>query len=267
MKFYSLVFALIVTTVMSLRAIANEPGHPQSAQDQGNTNSDATSIASSNSSCCGQAKHFIWERYVKGVMVDSDWIIGVPGSTIYDVYNKGDRVIKVALSMPPYVGEAGPPKLTNGTRYYDGRFPGLATITAEGVDGAWETWRFTYDEYEIIDAEGYIAGQTYDVSVRSELKGQWDQEWNLSYKDGGWVALSSSSNAADLLFGPPGSQLEEIDPELQGLGWTEVNLPSGLGYFFGRSHAVGELWTVTVNGQTSSARVISKDPDAVGMLE
>jgi hypothetical protein len=169
--------------------------------------------------------------------------------------------------MPPYAEGAGPPDLTNGLRYYDGRFPGLGTITVEGVEDHWETWRFTFGEYEIIDAEGFIAGQKYEIQANSTLAHQWDQDWTLTFSNGGWVAMSSSSNNADFLYGPPGSQHEEIDPEFQGLGWTEVRLPMGLGYFFGRSHAIGEEWTVTVNGHTASALVTAKDPLAVGMLD
>jgi hypothetical protein len=258
MQMNKCVVSIGIAIVLSVCSALADP------MDSGLTGGDSATgneIAPKSTCCGGTGKKWTYSRMVDGVVVDQGWLIPAKGRWVYDAVpsNSGGLLYLAAVILPLEEG-ARFPTFYPDVVYYDGQIPGLGRIMAMQHQPG-ESWEFEYQGYKVIDGEGYTIGSS-SFKVCSSLESRWDESWDVQVSNGAWVA-TSCSNQIDFVYGSPGMQWEELDPEIRELGFIEVEMPVELGHFYGRCHEIGEVWTVAVAGQEFQVTVTEKDPSAI----
>jgi hypothetical protein len=212
----------------------------------------------------GEAEEQIWicERWLEGELADSCELIvkknGVLETTFTSKANDNQTIRLIAISFP-LAKEAAYPKMQDGSIWYQGTNPSFGQILAKQlIEG--EKWIFKIGDLEIPSEEPFEMGRWYSFEISAEIASSTVTSGELSLIGGSWVYFDFNDQPT-VMIGAPGSYEIEINPEWAKHKWVQVPIPPEYGTFFGRAHAVGEVWTVTVGGKEYTAVVEEAEPN------
>jgi hypothetical protein len=223
------------------------------------TTASTENTTSTQTGCCGIGGALIWERWVGGELKDyGKWYYGKNVVSWLEFPSSEGGMLKlIAINYPLKEGQEFP-KLEQGHLWYKVMKPGVMMVLAEQKTPG-EEWIFRNGACGLIADTPFDPDAYTDYSIRYIWKDKWDRQGQLSLGHGFW-AYFKSGLMPEAMVSTPGSYPFECDPEWAKLTWVNVPIPPEYGKFYGRAHAAGEVWTVTINGVDYSATATEGDP-------
>ncbi|MBN2082753.1 hypothetical protein JW859_11195 [bacterium] len=236
----------LLTFVLTIFFVSTEMGSGLSMS------TDATEVQ--KKACCGRgdSKKWTYLRVLDEEVVDSGcWSVNREGVCYLVAPSSSGNLLRMCALRLPSDENIPYDELDPNKRYFNGVNPEEGMIIAEAQSEN-EYWVFQIGDLVITDDEGFFPGSTDIISFNTTMEGKWDLDWKVGGANGFWLYQECSGQPVSL-YGPPGTQWEEVDPDWQQPKWVQVPIPPEYGRFYGYAHAVGEVWTVTINGESYSA--------------
>lgn len=98
----------------------------------------------------------------------------------------------------------------------------------------------------------------YDVTMK--LEGMWNKDAYGECVPNTHMEFGYGNEPNFVIIGP-GETWESVSDEFKSRVYLKVPIPPEYGEFYGIARAVGEIWTVTINGVSYSATVTEADPN------
>lgn len=212
----------------------------------------------------GEVEEQIWicERWLDGELADSCELTvkknGVLETTFTSKANENQTLHLIAISFPLAKDEEYPILEQDGM-WFQGTKYGTGRIIAQQIHEN-EHWVFTIGDLVVNADTPFTAGKEITYEVNAEIVGTPVGSGSFSVQCGSVLHFGSSFESLLVIF-PLGTNEIEINPEWAKHKWVRVPIPPEYGTFFGRAHAVGEVWTVTVGGKEYSAVVEDAETD------
>lgn len=211
--------------------------------------------------CCGGKVSWKWERWVGDEERESGgWSVGPVGVHYTHFQTLNGTISGIIAIKQPRPMDQPFPDLSPDKRYFKGADPAVGMLIAEQVEPG-EHWIFQIGDKVLTDEVGFDGGSQH-VAIDSKLDGHWYHSWTEMQPLNGFWFYQICGDQLGFIYGSKGCQDTDIEKE----GFLKQNLfklpvPDDVGRCYVLAHAVGEVWTVTVDGKSYTATVVASDID------
>ncbi len=215
--------------------------------------------------CCESGGVLIWERWLNGELKDYGfWSYAKNKVSWLSCISSQGGMLKLLTINYPLEDGVEYPEINGPEKWYKVTKPGVMTIFAqEYIPG--EIWIFQNGHCGLIADVPFDPSAQISYDYEFKLSGKWSRTGELTTNLGYWGYLSDEGMPM-VMISTPGSYPYELDPKWRARTWVNVPIPEAYGCFYGLAHAVGEVWSVTIEGTTYSATAKTADTQVTDEL-